>query len=69
MEANKEIDQLVRETIPIYTRTNPHPVRKRADCRLERNYKNGLRTMMTADLRTGNQDRVVAKYKAKVAIL
>jgi hypothetical protein len=64
------IDELVKETIPIYTKTNPHPVRMRADCRLERDYKEMIRRLMTTELKAGvNEGQVVAKYKAKVAIL
>ena len=33
----------VAEAVPIYTRKRPHPVKNRADCPLEVQYKLGLR--------------------------
>lgn len=68
MIATLDIGQLVIETIPIYTMRNPHPTRKRkADCPIEVQYKQGLRQSMLLELRLGcDQQTVIEKYKLKV---
>jgi len=66
-------DQLVKLTIPIYTDLNPHPMRKRRDCRLEVDYKQRLRAAMREELnRCTNElmrQTVIDRYKTKVAAL
>lgn len=59
--------ELVELTIPIYTRKKPHPIKNRADCPIEINYKQGLRMLMLRELREGkDQQSVIEKYKNKV---
>lgn len=59
--------ELVKQTIPIYTHKNPHPVKNRADCRLEVQYKQGLRQLMLRELNSGgDQQAIIEKYKRKV---
>lgn len=64
------IEYLVLKTIPIYTLRKQHPVKKRPDCPLERDYKLGLRDAMRKELKQAitkdQEDQVVAKYKEKV---
>lgn len=61
--------ELVAVTIPIYTKKNPHPTRKRkADCPIEVQYKQGLRQSMLLELRLGgNKDAIIQKYQMKVS--
>lgn len=44
------IDNLVEKTIPIYTLRNPHPVKRRPDCNLTKDYKRLQRERMRNDL-------------------
>lgn len=55
------IEDLVNTTIPIYTDQNPHPVKKRKDCNIERQYKKGIRATMKKEI-----EAVIAKYENKV---
>ena len=66
--AGISIEDLVKETIPIYTLRQPHPTRKRkADCAIEAQYKQGLRQLMLIELRLGgDRQTVIDKYKMKV---
>lgn len=69
-----DIDKVIVEIIPIYTRKKPHPVRQRADCRLEIRYKEGLRLILkkkleVALLKGEDTDPILGEYKIKVAAL
>jgi hypothetical protein len=55
------IEDLVNSTIPIYTDLNPHPVKKKKDCLMERDYKKGIRLSMKKELQA-----VIVKYENKV---
>lgn len=61
--------ELVEQTIPIYTLRKPHPVKKRPDCNMTRDYKLLLRDAMRKELKQAitkdQEDRVIAKYKEK----
>lgn len=61
-------DGLVIEIIPIYTKKNPHPTRKRPeDCPIEVTYKQGLRMLMLRELSNGgDRTAIIEKYKQKV---
>jgi hypothetical protein len=62
-----EVTKLVEQTIPIYTRKRPHPIKNKADCPLEINYKQGLRMLMLRELNAGgDQQAVVDRFKKKV---
>jgi hypothetical protein len=62
-----EIKDLVTQTITIYTQKNRHPVKKRADCPIEINYKQGLRMLMLRELQAGGDQQVIIdKFKKKV---
>lgn len=50
MTEKSTIEQLVEETIPIYTVKNPDPKTGKEDCRLKRIHKEGNRHMMRAKL-------------------
>jgi hypothetical protein len=54
-------DLIVNSTIPIYTDLNPHPVKKKKDCEIERQYKKGIRLSMKKELQA-----VIVKYENKV---
>jgi hypothetical protein len=55
------IEDLVNSTIPIYTALNPHPVKKKKDCEIERQYKRGIRLTMRKELQA-----VIIRYENKV---
>jgi hypothetical protein len=55
------IDDLVNTTIPIYTDLNLHPVKKKKDCEMERQYKKGIRLSMRKGL-----EAIIAKYENKM---
>lgn len=60
-------EELVKQIIPIYTRKNPHPVKRKADCPIEVSYKQGLRQSMLQELKTcKDREVVIEKYKRKV---
>jgi hypothetical protein len=70
MIADITIEDLVKQTIPIYTKFNRHPVKGRSDCPLEVLYKQGLRARMLRELTAGeDRDMVVKRYSDKVKIL
>lgn len=52
------IDQIIEETIPIYTRKRPNPATGKEDCQLQRIHKDGKRFMMKKQLL-----EVISKYK------
>ena len=58
------IDDLVQNTIPIYTDLHRHPVKNKKDCDIDRQYKKGIRVSMKKELQV-----VVAKYEKKVSEL
>lgn len=64
------IEDLVLQTIPIYTLRKQHPVKKRPDCNMTRDYKLLLRDAMRKELKQAmtkdQENQVVAKYKEKV---
>lgn len=64
------IEELILKTIPIYTLRKQHPVKKRPDCNMSRDYKLLLRDAMRKELKNAitkdQEDTVVAKYKEKV---
>jgi hypothetical protein len=66
-----DIKTLVTDTIPIYTKRNPHPTRKRPnDCAIEISCKQGWRMLMLRELNSGgDREAIVEKYKQKVAEL
>lgn len=53
-----QIEQLVCDTIPIYTVKNPNPETGKEDCRLQRIHKEGRRTLMRMRI-----SEVVARFK------
>lgn len=55
------VETLIKRAIPIFGIKNPHPMKKRPDCNLERDYKCRLRTQMEKELQA-----LVAKYEQKV---
>lgn len=63
----------VDEVIPIYTNKNLHPIKKRADCPMEKDYKLGLRRLMLKELSeiksTVQIEEIVKKYELKVNML
>ena len=60
----KALDEIVKAVIPIYTDTNPHPIKNRADCRLEKHYKEGQRVLMKKELQA-----VIEKFKTRAQSL
>lgn len=58
---NISIEDIINSTIPIYTKQNPHPVKKKPDCDLDRHYKKGIRATMKKEL-----EAVILKYENKV---
>jgi hypothetical protein len=55
------IEDLINSTIPIYTKQNPHPVKNKPDCDLDRHYKKGIRLSMRKEI-----EAVITKYENKV---
>lgn len=72
VEALREgAEMVVNLTIPIYTNKFLHPTKKRPDCPMEKDYKQGLRRLMLKELEEGKilTSEIVKKYELKVNIL
>lgn len=64
--------ELIELIIPIYTLRRPHPVKKRQDCPMEKDYKRGQRELMRKELATATKEQkkeIIARYRAKINAL
>ena len=60
-ELTNDIEQLVIETIPIYTIKRPHPLTRREDCNLTTAFKEQRRLSMKRRLQEAGDDQELIK--------